>query len=124
MKTILIVDDEPDVADVVASALEDEGYRILVASNGIEGLKHLSQTGPDMLICDVMMPLMDGATMCSRIRGDPRHRDMVILISSVMDEQAIDAEFARYDGFLRKPFRRTALLALVNKLFEGKAAKA
>ena len=116
MKTILIVDDEPDIADVVTSTLQDEGYRVLAASNGLEGLKRLKEASPDVLICDVMMPFMDGATMCERVRDDPKHRNLLIIIASVMDEQTVTSQFARYDGFLRKPYRLGALLKLVGNL--------
>ena len=116
MKTILIVDDEPDIADVVVTTLQDEGYCVLAASNGLEGLQRLSETEPDVLICDVMMPFMDGASMCTRVREDPRHRNMRIVIASVMDEAAISNRFSRYDGFLRKPYRLDALLNIVATL--------
>jgi CheY-like chemotaxis protein len=116
MKTILIVDDEPDIADVVTTTLEEEGYRVVVASNGVEGLERLSETTPDLLICDLMMPFMDGATMCQKLCSDPKHNGLLIVIASVMDEATIEEQFPRYDGFLRKPYRLGALLSLVDTL--------
>lgn len=116
MKTILIVDDEPDIADVVATTLEDEGYRVLAASNGVEGLARLKETIPDVLICDLMMPFMDGASMCKRVRSDPKHRDVRIVIASVMDEATISRQFSQYDGFLRKPYRLSTLLDIVAEM--------
>lgn len=116
MKTILIVDDEPDIADVVVTTLQEEGYRVLAASNGVEGLQRLSETIPDVLICDVMMPFLDGASMCARVREDPKHQKLRIVIASVMDEATISNQFSRYDGFLRKPYRLDALLDMVATL--------
>ena len=116
MKTILIVDDEPDITDVVLTSLQDEGYRVLAAANGLEGLQRLSETTPDVLICDVMMPFMDGASMCARVRDDPKHCGVRILIASVMDEATISEQFSSCDGFLRKPYRLDSLLAMVATL--------
>lgn len=122
MKTILIVDDERDITDVVAATLEDEGYRVLTAHNGLDGLKCLTQSSPDMVICDFMMPLMDGATMCQRIHSDPKFKDIPFVIVSVMDERVIGRDFGTYDGYIRKPFRLVALLKLVRNLLGHKPA--
>lgn len=116
MKTILIVDDERDITDVVTATLEDEGYRVLTAHNGLDGLKCLSRATPDMVISDFMMPLMDGATMCQRIHNDPKFKDIPFVIASVMDERAIGRDFGTYDGYIRKPFRLVALVKLVKTL--------
>jgi len=116
MKTILIVDDEADVVDVVRATLQDEGYRVTVASNGAEGLERIGDAQPDLLICDVMMPFMDGTTMCKQIRDDPAYRNLPIIIASVMDEATINAKFSDHNGFLRKPFRLADLLEQVAKL--------
>lgn len=118
MKTILIVDDERDITDVVAATLEDEGYRVLTAHNGVDGLRCLSGATPDMVICDFMMPLMDGATMCQRVHKDPKLKDIPFVITSVMDERAISQDFGSYDGYIRKPFRMVALVQLVNSLLD------
>jgi CheY-like chemotaxis protein len=120
MNTILIVDDEADVADVVRAALQDEGYRVIVASNGAEGLECLSSAHPDLLICDVMMPYLDGTEMCRQIRNDPAYRNLPIVIASVMDQAAIDARFTSHNGLLRKPFRLADLLDVVARLLKTK----
>lgn len=118
MKTILVVDDESDVADVVAASLEDEGYRVILASNGAEGLKRLTEANPDLLICDVMMPFIDGTAMCRQVRNDPAHKHLPIIIASVMDEATVSGQWAGHDGFLRKPFRLTDLIDMVEVLLE------
>jgi CheY-like chemotaxis protein len=119
MKTILVVDDEADVADVVMATLQDEGYRVIVASNGAEGLKCLSEAHPDLLICDVMMPFMDGTAMCQQVRNDPAYRHLPIVMASVMDEATIHVRFAGHDGFLHKPFRLSELLDIVTTLLKA-----
>lgn len=119
MKTILVVDDEADVAGVVMATLQDEGYRVIVASNGAEGLKCLSETHPDLLICDVMMPFMDGTAMCRQVRDDPAYHNLPIVMASVMDQATIEVKFAAHDGFLHKPFRLAELLDLVSTLLKA-----
>ena len=118
MKTILVVDDESDVADVVAATLEDEGYRVVLASNGAEGLRRLTEATPDLLICDVMMPFIDGTAMCRQVRDDPAHQHLPIIIASVMDEDMVSAQWAGHNGFLRKPFQLAELVDLVEVLLE------
>ncbi|MBM0106748.1 response regulator [Steroidobacter sp. S1-65] len=115
-KSILIVDDELDLADVVGAALEDEGHRVTVAANGSEGLQRFQEQRPDLIICDLMMPFMDGATMCRQIRSDPAGADVPIMAMSVMDENALKVECVVYDAYLRKPFRRAVLLEAVSAL--------
>jgi DNA-binding response OmpR family regulator len=121
MKTILIVDDERDITDVVAATLQDEGYRVLTAHNGVDGLSCLSRSTPDMVISDFMMPFMDGATMCQRIHNDPQFKDIPFVIVSVMDERVIGRDFGTYDGYIRKPFRMGVLLKLVRTLLAREA---
>jgi CheY-like chemotaxis protein len=118
MKTILIVDDEADVADVVRATLQDEGYRVVVASNGAEGLERLNNTHPDLLICDVMMPFMDGTAMCRQVRKDPAYQHLPIIIASVMDQATINEKLSSHDGFLRKPFRLAELVNMVDTLLK------
>ena len=79
-------------------------------------LARLSQATPDLLICDLMMPFMDGATLCQQIRRDPKHEHMRIVLASVMDRKMVDSEAGVYDGFLRKPFHLATLLDLVSNL--------
>ena len=118
MKTILVVDDESDVADVFAATLEDEGYRVVLASNGVEGLKRLNEVHPDLLICDVMMPFIDGTAMCRQVRDDPAYQHLPIIIASVMDEATVSGQSATHDGFLRKPFRLAELIDMVEVLLQ------
>jgi DNA-binding response OmpR family regulator len=114
--SILIVDDELAVASVVGSALRDEGYGVVVAWNGTDGLRRFNAERPDLLICDVMMPFLDGAAMCKEIRSNEANADVRILVMSVVEEDVLKAQFTDYDAFLRKPFRKGQLLARVNTL--------
>jgi CheY-like chemotaxis protein len=104
VRTILVVDDEFGVADVLAAALEDEGYRVNTAANGREALSRLAEEVPDLVITDFMMPVMDGPAMAHAIR-EAGHLNLPIIMMSAMPEAAVRQRFDGYFGFLRKPFR-------------------
>ena len=65
VQTILVVDDEFGVVEVLTAALEDEGYRVMAAANGRHGLERLAENRPDLVIVDFMMPILDGAAMAT-----------------------------------------------------------
>lgn len=84
MATVLIVDDEYGIVELLEAVLFDEGHRVLTASNGRHGLSVLETRKPDVIFLDYMMPIMDGASMLSHMRSDPALRDIpVVLMSSI-----------------------------------------
>ncbi|AKT43738.1 response regulator [Chondromyces crocatus] len=115
MKTVLIVDDEFDIADALAAIFEVEGYAVRVCSNGLDAMKEIARSLPDLLLLDVMMPVMDGLEVLSRLRSDDRTSDLpVIVMSAVKPKQA--SAGAPWQLFLQKPFNITALLVAVQGL--------
>ena len=118
MRTVLLVEDEFGIADVLASVLEDEGYRVVTAGNGRRGLEHLAEVKPDLVVLDFMMPVMDGAAMGRAIRGDPAHDGIPIIMMSALSETAVRAHFDGYTAFIRKPFRIPWLLDLVARTLD------
>ena len=72
MRTILVVDDEWAIAEVLESLLSDEGYRVIIANNGRQALERLSEWPPDLIMLDFMMPVMDGRATLEALKGDPR----------------------------------------------------
>lgn len=116
MKTILVVDDELGITNVVVAALEDDGYRVLSASNGVEALQQVREANPDLVICDFMMPLLDGAGLVQEMRSSQMHQSIPIILMSAMPETVIRRRFDGYDAFLRKPFRVAALLESIRAL--------
>jgi CheY-like chemotaxis protein len=110
VRTILLVDDEIGSIDVLAAALEDEGYRVFTAANGRRGIDRLAENKPDLVISDFMMPLMNGAAMASAMRDNPAYRDIPIIMTSAAPEAALRERFQGYQAFLRKPFRVADLL--------------
>lgn len=113
MRTILVVDDEFGVAEVLQSLLEDEGYRVVTAINGKQALLRLTEAVPDLIIVDYMMPIMDGAQMVATLRGEQNWSRIPVIMMSSLDEHTVRKECDSYNAFLRKPFRANAVLALV-----------
>jgi CheY-like chemotaxis protein len=111
-----VVEDEFGVADVVVTALEDEGYRVLVAANGRQGMERLADTKPDLIILDFMMPIMDGAAMAKAVRANPEYANIPIVMTSAVGEAAVKDRFGDFQAFMRKPFRIQELLETVERL--------
>lgn len=119
MRTILVVEDEFGAADVLMAALEDEGYRVVLAANGRQGLERLEEAQPDLIIADYMMPIMDGAAMGQAVRRNPAYRNIPIIITSAVGEAPIRQHFSGFEAYLRKPFRIDDLLVSVKRLLAG-----
>ncbi|MFP2924567.1 response regulator [Pyxidicoccus sp. 3LG] len=115
MKTVLVVDDELDIAEAVKSILEDEGYKVVVCANGREALQQLDSARPDLAIVDVMMPVMNGFDTIRAIRRHPAFAQLPVLIMSAIDPSVRPPEYD-WAGFLKKPFSLSDLLTRVNQL--------
>lgn len=118
LKTILLVDDEFGIVDVLAMLLEDEGYRVFSAANGKQGLERIAENRPDLVISDFMMPIMNGAEMARAIRADSIGPAIPIIMMSSVPENSVRERFDGFDAFLRKPFKLPALLAAIGTLLE------
>jgi CheY-like chemotaxis protein len=115
MKTILVVDDEFGIVEVLVLALEDEGYRVLAAADGERGLERLAEQRPDLVLLDVMMPLMDGPAMADALRRRYGNEIPLVVMSSV-SEESVRERIDGYAAFLRKPFRVRAVLEVVARV--------
>jgi len=126
MSKILVVDDNPSNLRLLKYMLSKEGYEVITAKNGIEGLKMALQEAPDLIILDVMLPGMDGFEVCHRLRGESRAVCLPVLMLSAKG-QPIDRETGLKVGaneYLTKPVNRKQLLESVRKLLaEGEKAK-
>ena len=116
MKTVLIVDDEFGIAEVLALTLEDDGYRVVLAANGRQGLERLAAERPDLILLDVTMPVMDGAAMGQAVRADTANDGVPIVMMSALPEAGLRERFTGYSEFLRKPFRLPAAREAVRRL--------
>jgi CheY-like chemotaxis protein len=112
--TVLIVEDEFAIADLLEMALTDEGYRVIKAANGRQGLERLAEGPlPDLVISDFMMPVLDGAGLVQAMRQSEGQREVPIIIMSSMPEANVHARIDRYAAFVRKPFQIAGLMRLV-----------
>ena len=103
--TILIVDDEPKDVDYLEQELEGFGYSTLSASNGAEALAIVEATSPDLILLDVMMPVMDGFKTCSTLKSAEDTRFIPVIIMTALDavEDRVKGIKAGADDFLTKP---------------------
>ena len=114
VSTVLIVDDEFAIADLLEMVLTDEGHDVLMAANGRQGLERLAEgPRPDLVISDYMMPVLDGAGLIQAMRESEAQRDIPFIIMSSMPEAIVRERIDGYVGFVRKPFQLTALVRLV-----------
>jgi DNA-binding response OmpR family regulator len=122
-KTILIVEDQDSLRANLALLLELEGFRVLAAPDGIRGLELARSARPDLVLCDLMMPGLDGLGVVRALRADPSFDAMPFLFLTARGEQS-DRESARRlgaDGYLTKPVVRDDLIMEVNaRLREGR----
>jgi len=115
MPSILVVDDEYGVGEVIEAILEDEGYVVEIAINGRQGLERMAEAKPDLVLLDVMMPIMDGPAMLAAMRAEPKLVDVPVVMMSSLDEKTVRERAIGHTLFLRKPFRSTHIVEAVVK---------
>ncbi|WP_029034043.1 response regulator transcription factor [Salinimicrobium terrae] len=127
---ILLVDDEPDIIEIIRYNLAAEGYRVITAENGKQALKVAKEYRPQLIILDVMMPEMDGMETCIQMRKDPELSNTLITFLTARGEDYSQmAGFdAGADDYITKPIKPKVLLskvkALLRRLSEDKGSKA
>jgi DNA-binding response OmpR family regulator len=111
MTRVLIIDDDPSLLDVLALAFEDAGYDVSTAEDGHRGIAAIRKQRPDVVICDVNMPGLDGFTLCRRLREERDDTPIVMLTSRDHEvDEAIGLELGA-DDYITKPFSTRVLLA-------------
>ena len=116
-KRILVVDDEPELGQLISIFLGTAGFEVLSLCDGRQALETLERYSPDLVICDMIMPIMDGITTIQAIRADPRTRSIPIIMLSARG-QAHDVERAFSAGandYITKPFRGAEIVATGKK---------
>ncbi len=118
-RTILVVDDEVDLLDLLKYNLEREGFEALTAENGIEGLATARRAKPDLIVLDVMMPAMGGIELCRKLRQDAALRDtpIIMLTARTEDEDYVRGLDVGADIYLGKPVSVPVLVSQVKALF-------
>jgi two-component system alkaline phosphatase synthesis response regulator PhoP len=115
---ILLVDDEPDVIEIIRYNLEQEGYNVKTASNGKEALQKAQKNTPHLIIMDVMMPEMDGIEACEELRSDPTFNDTIIMFLTARGEDYsyLAAFDAGADDYVTKPIKPKIIVSKVKAL--------
>ena len=122
-KTIMVVDDNPDIITIVRTILEGKGYGVLSATSGQELLDMLKSEKPDLIILDIMMPEMDGLEVLSRLKGltETATIPVILLTAKVQYEDVLGGYKLGADYYITKPFTSTQLVNGINLLLgEGK----
>jgi CheY-like chemotaxis protein len=115
-RSILVVDDDPDVRDAVANVLCDEGYQVTSAGNGREALEHLhGPTRPSLILLDMVMPDMDGWRFRMELKKEPALADIPVVILSAHGNVRDAALALGASDYLRKPLRIESLLEIAER---------
>jgi len=130
IKKILMVDDDADFVEATKLILEHKAYEVIVAYDGIEGLKKAKTEHPDLIILDVMMPEMDGYEVCAKLKEDPKYCDIPILLLTAVGQAVSATEYTKEmgmrteaDDYVDKPVEPSELVSRVENLLKISAEK-
>jgi two-component system alkaline phosphatase synthesis response regulator PhoP len=120
-RKILAVDDEKHIVRLVQVNLERAGYTVVTASDGVDALEKVKAEKPDMIVCDVMMPRMDGFEVLRNLKADAATRDIpvIMLTAKAQDADVLKGWTSGVDCYLTKPFNPMELLSFVRRIFKS-----
>lgn len=120
--SILIVEDDASLAEVLDYNLSQEGYKTRVARDGLQGLREIRLHTPDLVLLDLMLPLVDGLEVCRQLRADPETQDLLVLMLTARSEESdqIVGFSVGADDYVTKPFSIKVLLQRINALLRRK----
>ena len=115
MQTILIADDEQDILEIISHNLQKEGYIVHTVNNGRDAVEKAKQVLPDLVILDVMMPILDGMAACREIKADPATKDISVIFLTARNEEfaEITGFEAGADDYISKPIRPRVLISRI-----------
>lgn len=117
LRSVLVIDDDPSILEIVMTLLHMRGFRATGAMNGREGLEELFRTRHDAILCDIVMPEMDGIAFLHALRSKPELNDIPLIFMSAFPDPrpALGDIGAQTAGFLRKPFSEEDLMDLLGE---------
>lgn len=121
--TILLVEDEKGLQNIIKLSLENAGYKVMTAENGQMGLDVALSCAIDLIISDVMMPVMDGFAFYKEIRADKKTVNIPIIILTARDKMEDTFNVVGAEGFIAKPFEESKLLEMVEGLINLKSER-
>lgn len=124
--TIMVVDDEAHIRDMLTLLLELHGFAVSTAIDGADAWQKINQRLPDAIILDVMMPVMDGITFCRHLRADPQTTHLPVIMLSGKTQFGAEAEglAAGADFYMWKPMKTPELMANIQTMLERTAVPA
>ncbi|MFO7707683.1 MAG: response regulator [Desulfobacterales bacterium] len=119
-KQILIVDDEPSIIVALQFLMEQNGYKTLVAFSGEEAMEAIERHHPDLILLDIMLPVVDGFEVCQRVRENPDWKDIrIVMVTALGSEVNVTKGLdLGADAYITKPFSNADLVAKVKELIE------
>ena len=124
-KTILLVDDEPDLTIVLKHNLQMEGYEVEVAYNGVEAIEKVKAKIPDAIVLDVMMPEKDGFEVCSELKNDDKYADIPIIMLTAVSDHVSSTQYSHAHGmdmeaddYLAKPASAEQIIESLENLLD------
>lgn len=122
---IIVVEDETDIQDIIAYNLKREGYEVLIAGRGDQGLSLIRAKNPDLVILDIMLPGIDGLSLCQQLRTETKTRTLPIIILSAKEEESdvVIGLGLGADDYIPKPFSPRELLARVKAVLRRSSAQ-
>ncbi|MFA4964269.1 MAG: response regulator [Thermoleophilia bacterium] len=120
-KAILVADDDPDILSIVSMSLEMQGYTVYKATNGREAVDLAKEHRPDLVLMDMMMPILSGYEAVTELKSDESTRGISIvgLSAKAMATDMARATDAGIDGYITKPFRIAQVLSVVEEYLRG-----
>jgi CheY-like chemotaxis protein len=118
-KTVLIIDDDPTVSELMKRQLLKENYKVIVAPNGKEGIRLARDIRPDVITLDILMPEMDGWSVLRTLKADPKVSDIPVIMASILDEKNKGFSLGAAD-FLSKPVQKEYLMKSIRNLIGDK----
>jgi CheY-like chemotaxis protein len=121
-KTVMVVDDEDSLLELLRAVLEASEYKVITAQSGEECLKKLKTVRPDLVLLDMMMPGMSGREVCEKIRADPRTKSLKVAFVTVAKFSESGKEKLKemnVSDYITKPFDNADLIARVRKIVGG-----
>lgn len=119
-KKILLIDDDPDFVEAVKVIVENGGYEVRVAYDGAEGLEAVAQEKPDLIVLDVMMPVMNGHEACAKLKADPQTAKIPIILLTAVADRVTTSTYTHRDmleseaeDYMPKPVEPAELLGLI-----------
>ena len=123
IKTILCVEDEPEMIDLIRLILNRKGYKVEGAAGGVEGIRLIKEIHPDLVLLDLMMPDMDGWEVYQQMKAETSLRDIPVIVVTAKAQnidKVLGLHIAKVDDYIAKPFSPQELMDSVDKVFSQK----